>query len=77
MSSKRLTNRVKELEKVVRELAHERDLYRREWLRAKEEAVAVQMTDEECEAIVKQGITLDQVIAEIEQMQNGRPENGN
>lgn len=58
---------VQKLKKSVRELTRERDLYRREWQKAMEDVVPLKMTRAEADAIIKENITLDSVIQEIEE----------
>lgn len=58
---------VQKLKKSVRELTRERDLYRREWQKAMEDVVPLKMTRVEADAIIKENITLDSVIQEIEE----------
>lgn len=60
--------KLKQIEKKLREVTHERDLYRREWHKIMEDIIPVKMTKEEAEAIMKEGISLESVIREIEPM---------
>lgn len=58
---------VQQLKKTVRELTRERDLYRKEWQKAMEDVVPLKMTRAEADAIIRENITLDSVIQEIEE----------
>ena len=59
------TREVERLRKTIRELTRERDLYRKEWQKAMEDVVPFKITPEEADAIRRDQVTLDGVLAEI------------
>jgi flagellar biosynthesis chaperone FliJ len=65
--------KLKQVEKKLREVTHERDLYRKEWHKIMEDIVPYKITKEEIDAINKEGITLESMIAEIKPLLKKKP----